>query len=44
MWASLASSRGKQRGVRLDGAHGDSDVMLEVDVERGVGEINLEVV
>jgi hypothetical protein len=37
-------SRGKRRGVRSDGAYGDSDVILEVDVERGVAEINLEVV
>jgi hypothetical protein len=28
----------------VNGAYGDSDVTLEVDVQGGVGEINLEVV
>ena len=36
--------QGEAAGVRLDGAYGDSDVTLEVDVECGVAEINLEVV
>jgi hypothetical protein len=39
---SIQPENAKSGRLRPDGAYVDSGVILEVDVERGVGDINLE--